>query len=576
MRRWIAWVAFVLGLAACLALAYGAYQLAGYSWDQVVSYKSPYLGESVDTQGPMLMGMQTPAKPVTKRVVLVVVDGMGDEVSRSSMSNLGTLREYGADFTLTVPQPSLSYPNWTTILTGAPQDISGVTTNWYDTKVEAPTLMDAARLAGKKVAVVGPSDFATLYATAPGPDVVLRDWPKNGYLTKTLIDDALALYAAKQPDLLVIHLPDLDEAGHSYGGASDEYAAVAGKVDEDLQRLVEGIPQEDGAALIITADHGHIDSGGHGGWEPEAIRVPFVMTGGPAVLTSGVGRLTQVAPTVSLLLGIPVPTFASDVALDSALSLPASAYVNDRAHHAAFAEHYVNRVIEGMANPVQAPRVAGNPDAAIAKAKAARTAEERSARLPYAGMLGLVALVAIALVFIGSWRAGLAALVGVGVYYALYNALFFGLHGFAWSLSAFNTEDNVSAFMNGRLLEAAISGLVAVLAAAAFYPSLRKSPKGVRVRGYLGGWLALAPATVLTIQATLVLQIAWFLWAYGAAVTWALPDLMWGFKYDLDLVQATALGAAALVAPLVTYLVGRYHPRVRRGGEQTKLSSGKT
>lgn len=576
MRRWIGWVAFVLGLGACLALAYGAYQLAGYSWDQVVSYKTPYLGESVETSGPLLMGMQTPGKPAARRVVLVIVDGLRDDVSRSAMSNLQTLRQYGADFTLTVPQPSLSYPNWTTILTGAPQEISGVTTNWYDTKVEAPTLMDAARLAGKKVAVVGPSDFATLYATAPGADVVLRDWPKNGYLSKTLIDDALKLYATRKPDLLVIHLPDVDEAGHTYGGESDQYAAVANKVDEDLQRLLEGIPQGDGTTFLITADHGHIDTGGHGGWEAPATRVPFVLTGAPAVLRVGEGRLTQVAPTVSVLLGMPVPTFASDVALSDALSLPVSAYASDRAHHAAFAEHYVNRVVEGMLQPIQAPRVAGDPDAAIAKARAARVAEERGQRLPYAAMLALAALVAVALVFISSWRAGLAALVGVGVYYAFYNVLFFGLHGFAWSLSAFNTEDNVSAFMNGRLLEAAISGLVAVLAAAAFYPSLRKSPKGVRTRGYLGGWLALAPATVLTIQATLVLQIAWFLWAYGAAVTWALPDLKWGFKYDLDLVQVTALGAAALIAPLVTYLVGRYHPRVRRGGEQTKLSSGKT
>ena len=29
-------------LVLCLATAYGAYVLAGYSWDQVVSYESPY------------------------------------------------------------------------------------------------------------------------------------------------------------------------------------------------------------------------------------------------------------------------------------------------------------------------------------------------------------------------------------------------------------------------------------------------------------------------------------------------------------------------------------------------------
>ena len=67
------------------------------------------------------------------------------------------------------------------------------------------------------------------------------------------------------------------------------------------------------------------------------------------------------------------------------------------------------------------------------------------------------------------------------------------------------------------------------------------------------------------ILSTLALQVAWYLWQWGAAVTWIVPDLRWGFKYDLDLIQATAVGAAVLLAPLVTYLVGRYHP-LRTGG----------
>ncbi|MFU8891913.1 MAG: hypothetical protein ACNA76_09775, partial [Anaerosomatales bacterium] len=99
--------------------------------------------------------------------------------------------------------------------------------------------------------------------------------------------------------------------------------------------------------------------------------------------------------------------------------------------------------------------------------------------------------------------------------------------------------------------------------AAIIYPLLHAEPKGPRVRGHLAGWLALGPATVLAVMATLALQVAWFLWAYGAEVVWRLPDLKWGFKYDLDLIQATAVGATALLAPLVTYLIGRYHPRIR-------------
>lgn len=570
MRGWAAWVALVAALAVGVGVAYSAYQLAGYSWDQVVSYKSPYLDASSRSARPLAMSAQKPRPAVVDRVVLVIIDGLRDDVSRSAMSNLQTMRQYGADFTLTAPQPSLSFPNWTTILTGAPPQISGVTTNWYDARVDAPTLMDAAKAAGRRVAVVGPSDFATLYATAPGPDVVLRDWPKNGYLTTTLIDDALRLFKERDPELLVVHLPDVDEAGHSYGGASPKYAAVANKVDEDLKRLAQALPA-DGTAIIVTADHGQIDTGGHGGWEPDVIRVPFVMAGGPAVLTTGEGRLSQVAPTVSVLLGMPVPAFASDTALSAAMKLQTSAYAADSAHHSAFADHYVSVVTSG-AGPLPSAGgkspYSGDPDTDIAIARSKRAADERMERLPMAAGLAAAALLALLAVFAASWRAGIAAGAGAVTYYGVYNVLFFGVHHYAWSLSAFNTEDMVGSFMNGRMIEALASALVGVLVAAIVYPLLRRSPKGARVRGYAGGWLALGPATVVAIQATLAVQVAWFLWAYGAAVTWALPNLKWGFKYDLDLVQATALGAAIVLSPLVTYLVGRYHPLVRKAAEE--------
>jgi hypothetical protein len=103
--------------------------------------------------------------------------------------------------------------------------------------------------------------------------------------------------------------------------------------------------------------------------------------------------------------------------------------------------------------------------------------------------------------------------------------------------------------------------------AAAVYPLLREYPKGPQISRYLPGYLSLASSTLLVILATLAVQVAWFWWQWGAAVVWTLPDLRWGFKFDLDLVQMTAVGAAAILGPVVAYLVGRYHPRVNRTAE---------
>jgi hypothetical protein len=154
----------------------------------------------------------------------------------------------------------------------------------------------------------------------------------------------------------------------------------------------------------------------------------------------------------------------------------------------------------------------------------------------------------------------------MAAYHASYNALFFLVHGNRWSLSAFNSEDLIDAWMNTRLIEAAIAGLIAAAVAAAVYPLL--SPTAGPARGtHLVGWLTLGPLTVLLTQASLAIQVAWFVWAWGIEPVWGMPDLKWGFKFDLDLIQMTALAGAAVLAPLVSYLVGRYHPRIRLSEE---------
>lgn len=565
------WFALVATIAACLAIAYAAYQLASYSWDQVVNYHSPYLRvlpiES-PAEGPVIsappyhvpaeLEASASARPVTRHLVIVIVDGMRNDVSRSVMTNLNTLRGYGGDFVLTVPQPSLSFPNWSTILSGAQPEISGVTTNWYSGRVLAPTLMDVARAQDLTVAVVGPTDFAKLYGVTGGPGVSLRPWPGGGFLTPKLVDDAIRIFTAENPSLMLVHLPDLDNAGHEFGGGSARYRDTAKRIDLQLQRLVSDLPPN--TTFLITADHGHLDRGGHGGWEPVAVQVPMVLIGTGASLQAGEGRLTQVAPTAAVLLGMPAPPFATDTALSDALTAPAKAFLGDAAHHAAWNRHYIEVI--GQPEPSRDAST-GAVEVAASKARAEREAHDRDARLPYAADVALLALVAIAAVFLASWRAGIAALAGAAAYYAVYNFLYFVLHGYLWSLSAFNKDTQVRAFMNGRLAEAFFAAVVGAAVAAFVYPYLRESPKGPRVHGYLPGWLELGPATALFAQATLGLQVAWFLWWYGAAVTWRLPNLMWGFKYDLDLVQMTALGVAAVLAPLVTYVVGRYHPRVR-------------
>lgn len=124
----------IIVLLILVGVALGAFQLAQYSWDEVAEYRSPFTGA-------LPSGKE--GQPLVERVVLVVIDGLRLDASQE-MVNLNRLRGQGVDLVARVGQPSLSYPSWTVISTGAWQEISGVTTNWYEGEVEVDTIFREA------------------------------------------------------------------------------------------------------------------------------------------------------------------------------------------------------------------------------------------------------------------------------------------------------------------------------------------------------------------------------------------------------------------------------------------------
>ncbi len=548
------WIALALGTVVALGAAYAAYTVANISWNQVVDYRSPYAKEAL----PEGAAADAEALPRSKRVVYVIVDGLREDVSRQ-MPTMQQLRKNGFDAVVRTGQPSLSFPNWTTLLSGAPQRISGVNTNWFEERVPVETLIDVALREKQAVVVSAPKDFEMLYGVNRTGHVFLKDWSKDSYMSAEIVDHAIDLARDTTPTLVVVHLPDIDEAGHAFGGASPEYLASAKKVDADLGRLV-GALQDGDTAFVVAADHGHIATGGHGGWEPEVIDVPAVFAGAGIRFGKGAGTQAQVAPTVAYLAGLPAPRNGVGAPLNVGIAMvDLSRFAEQRS--AAFKAYIqvIQRDMPTGSTKVTTPATVDDAAQGFDVVTQDRLKVERRERMPMAAALALGALAVIAVIGILSWRALVSAGAGTVFYYLVYNGLFFLLHGYRWSLSSFNSEDLLKAFFNGRMLEAVIAAVVAAFVAADIYLALRRPvhrPKGE----YLPGWIALGTATVLVIQATLALQVAWYLWQWGISITWVLPDFMWAFKYDLDLIQATALGAAAILAPLATYLVGRFHP----------------
>ncbi len=151
----------------------------------------------------------------------------------------------------------------------------------------------------------------------PGEDRVLVPSPKVATYdlqpemsAPELTDKLVAAIASKTYDLIVVNFANGDMVGHT--GMIPAAISAAETIDACLGRLTEAVTKA-GGAMLITADHGNIEqmidpeTG-----EPHTAHttnpVPLVLVNGPAGVTSlAHGRLSDVAPTLLALLGLPQP-----------------------------------------------------------------------------------------------------------------------------------------------------------------------------------------------------------------------------------------------------------------------------
>jgi len=311
-----------------------------YALEQVQSPLAKTAPVLPDPHGPRL----------ARRVFLVIIDGLRLDKSYE-LPFLDELRRRGVDTEAQSHYPSWSRPNYVSILTGVPPVASGVRTNHHSTPVELDSLMDRAKAAGLKVACATDYDvLPKLFLRKRVPEVHeavivpdLESVDEEGEpipLDIDAMDHPLSEAAIRAPDanyvspfddaryapwpggftevgtaiaqgdaeLVVMLVGSVDAAGHSHGGASSDYRVAAELADHALGRALARIDLNQDA-IIITADHGHTNRGGHGGVEPEVLSVPLILAG--AGIQPGTSadnaHLIDLAPTVATLLGIPAP-----------------------------------------------------------------------------------------------------------------------------------------------------------------------------------------------------------------------------------------------------------------------------
>ncbi|MGW3632940.1 alkaline phosphatase family protein [Streptomyces sp. NPDC005122] len=256
----------------------------------------------------------------TPKVLVVGLDGtLLNRIKDADAPNLDALMAAG----LTAPSsiyagpfaPTLSGPGWSTIITGVWPDKHNVKDNNFTGQKFAryPDFLTRIETAKPSLSTYAVSSWAPITDTVFSSEVDTRvSTPSAEYDTGTT-SRAVARLRDAGPDAVFVQLDNVDHAGHSYGAAGQQYLDAIHGVDTQVGQLVAAVrgrasyPDEDWL-IMITADHGHTDAGGHGGSSrPE--RQTFMIATGTGTAPGSVRydiKMPDVAASALAHLGIAI------------------------------------------------------------------------------------------------------------------------------------------------------------------------------------------------------------------------------------------------------------------------------
>lgn len=252
------------------------------------------------------------------KTLVIGIDGTRyDKLLAADAPNLKALIASGttatSDLYANPLAPTLSGPGWSTIATGVWPDKHKVLDNnftgsRFDLYPDYASRLESADPANSTL-VIGSWNPITANVFNGTADLRI---PESENDAKTA-SDAADYLAHGNPDSVFLHFDEVDEAGHSYGGASSQYLAAIHGADGLVGQVLTALKSRATYAsedwlIVVTTDHGHTDAGGHGGNSANE-RQTWMVLGGRGY-AAGAHRYdvkpVDIAPTVLKHQGAPI------------------------------------------------------------------------------------------------------------------------------------------------------------------------------------------------------------------------------------------------------------------------------
>jgi len=242
------------------------------------------------------------------RVILISIDGLmptayTDPALAAHTPNLRRLAKAGvwADGVVGV-LPTVTYPSHTTLITGVEPSVHGIYDNrifdpenksegawfWFARSIKVPTLPMAARARGLTAAAVTWPVTIGMDLDYLAPEYIGTDHPQSLDMLRTLSVPPTLIAAAEvargkafgwpqndrdrtdlttfilktfDPNVMLLHLIELDGAQHTFGPGSAEALQTLARVDAHVGEIVEAVRaagRSDRTHVAVVSDHGFL------------------------------------------------------------------------------------------------------------------------------------------------------------------------------------------------------------------------------------------------------------------------------------------------------------------------------
>ena len=224
-----------------------------------------------------------------QRVLIISVDGLRpDLLLRARTPHIRSLMERGAySMWARTTEMSITLPSHTSMLTGVTPEYHRIFWNHYIENFypPVPTIFELAHkvglpdhrlttgiVAGKikfhELEKPGTVDYADVYQDREGSNLEVGQ-------------SAADMIRHHSPQVMFVHLPDVDVAGHGKGwGTPDQIEAIE-RADEAVGMILDALKKKglvQSTLIILSSDHGG-QGGGHGPNDPRSRHIPWIVAG---------------------------------------------------------------------------------------------------------------------------------------------------------------------------------------------------------------------------------------------------------------------------------------------------------